>query len=113
MTTSPEHSCRQGQNRGTLLAHRCVGETFRATPERRGRGKTSRSIIAVRMWSLFRLGIHTFFSKLKGIEKQLVSLSGKSAPLRFLDSAQDSEDVNGLLEDLQEAVNAYMVRPQP
>ena len=31
-------------------------------------------------------------------------------PLRFLDNAQDGEDVNGLLEDLQEAVNDYMVR---
>ena len=54
-------------------------------------------------------GIYNDFSKLKGIEEQLVSLGGKSAPLRFLDSAQDSEDVNGLLEDLQEAINDYMV----
>jgi len=37
-------------------------------------------------------------------------LDGKFAPLRYLDNAQDSEDVNGLLEDLQEAVNDYMVR---
>ena len=49
-------------------------------------------------------------SKLKDIEEQLWSLSGKSAPLRYLDNAQDGEDVRGLLEDLQEAVNDYMVR---
>ena len=49
-------------------------------------------------------------SKLKGIEEQLRSLYGKSAPLRYLDDVQDSEGVGGLLEDLQEAVNDYMVR---
>ena len=38
-----------------------------------------------------------------------MTLGGKSTPLRFVDNAQDSEDVNGLLEDLQEAVNDYMV----
>ena len=38
-----------------------------------------------------------------------MSLGGKSAPLRFLDNAQDTEDVNGLLEDLQEAISDYMV----
>ena len=30
--------------------------------------------------------------------------------LRLVDNAQDGEDVSGLLEDLQEAVNDYMVR---
>ena len=52
-------------------------------------------------------------SKLKDIEERLVSLGGESAPpsLRYLDNAQDGEDVNGLLGDLQEAVNDYMVRP--
>lgn len=49
--------------------------------------------------------------KLKDIEEQLTSLGEKSVPLRYLDNAQDGEDVNGLLEDLQEAVNDYMVRP--
>ena len=49
-------------------------------------------------------------SKLEAVEEQLRPLSGKSAPLRYLDNSQDSEDVNGLLEDLQEAVNNYMVR---
>jgi len=48
--------------------------------------------------------------KLEGIEEQLRSLHAKSALLRFVDNAQDSEDVSGLLEDLQEAVNDYMVR---
>ena len=48
--------------------------------------------------------------KLQNIEGQLRSLRGKSASLRFLDNAQDGEDVRGLLEDLQEAVNDYMVR---
>ena len=50
-------------------------------------------------------------SKLKDIEERLLPLGGKSAPLRYLDNVQDSEDVSGLLEDLQEAVNDYMVRP--
>ena len=48
-------------------------------------------------------------SKLKEIEGELLSLGGKSMSLRYLDSVQDGEDVNGLLEDLQEAVNDYMV----
>ena len=30
-------------------------------------------------------------------------------PLRYLDNVQDGEDVGGLLEDLQEAVNDYLV----
>ena len=49
-------------------------------------------------------------SKLKEIEEQLGSLGEKSLPLRCLDNAQDSEDVGGFLEDLQEAINDYMVR---
>ena len=49
-------------------------------------------------------------SKLQDIEEQLRPLSEKSAPLRYLDDVQDGEDVSGLLEDLQEAVNDYMVR---
>ena len=48
-------------------------------------------------------------SKLKAIEGQLLSLHGKSVVLRLADNVQDSEDVNGLLEDLQEAVGNYMV----
>ena len=48
-------------------------------------------------------------SKLKDIEEQLRSLGGKSVPLRYLDNVQDGEDVGGLLEDLQEAVNDYLV----
>ena len=52
----------------------------------------------------------TFPSKLKDIEEQMRMLHGKSALVRLADSVQDSEDVNGLLEDLQEAVNDYMVR---
>ena len=39
------------------------------------------------------------------------SLHEKPVPLRYLDNVQDSEDVSGLLEDLQEAVNDYLVRP--
>ena len=49
-------------------------------------------------------------SKLKDIEEQIRTLHGKSAFQRLADSVQDNEDVNGLLEDLQEAVNDYMVR---
>ena len=49
-------------------------------------------------------------SKLGEIEERLGSLDGKSVPLRYLDNIQDGEDVSGLLEDLQEAVNDYMVR---
>ena len=49
-------------------------------------------------------------SKLKDIEEQIRTLHGKSAFQRLADSAQDNEDVNGLLEDLQEVVNDYMVR---
>ena len=48
--------------------------------------------------------------KLKDIEERLRSLDGKPALLRLADNAQNSEDVDGLLEDLQEAVNEYMVR---
>ena len=48
-------------------------------------------------------------SKLKDIEEQLRSLGEKSVPLRYLDNVQDGEDVGGLLEDLQEAVNDYLV----
>ena len=47
--------------------------------------------------------------KLKDIEERLQSLHGKPVLLRLVDNAQDSEDVSGLLEDLQEAVNDYMV----
>jgi len=50
--------------------------------------------------------------KLKHIEEQLQSLGGKSVPLRCLDDTQDSEDVSGLLEDLQEAINDYMMVQQ-
>ena len=50
--------------------------------------------------------------KLEDIEERLVSLGGKSAPLRYLDNVQDSEEVNGLLEDLQEVVGDYMVCQQ-
>ena len=48
--------------------------------------------------------------KLKDIEERLRSLHGKPEHLQLADNAQDSEDVNGLLEDLQEAVSDYMVR---
>jgi len=33
-------------------------------------------------------------------------------PLRYLQNAEDSDDVTGLLEDLQEIINDYMVRSQ-
>jgi len=49
-------------------------------------------------------------SKLEDIEEQLRSLREESALLRLVDNAQDSEDVSGLLEDLQDAVDDYMVR---
>ena len=49
-------------------------------------------------------------SKLKDIEGQLRSLHEKFLLLRLVDNAQDGEDVSGLLEDLREAVNDYMVR---
>ena len=47
--------------------------------------------------------------KFKNIEKQLQSLHGRPTLLRYLDNAQDNEDIGGLLEDLQEVVNNYMV----
>ena len=49
-------------------------------------------------------------SKLKEIEGQLVELREKSAPLRPVDNAHDSEDFSGPLEDLQEAALDYLVR---
>ena len=52
-------------------------------------------------------------SKFKDIEEQLKSLYGKFVLLRIVDNAQDGEDVNGLLEDLREAINDYMVRSRP
>ena len=51
--------------------------------------------------------------KFKDIEEQLHSIGGKSVPLRYLDNIQDGEDVGGLLEDLQETINDYMVGPRP
>jgi len=48
-------------------------------------------------------------SKLEDIKGQLLSLHGKSALQRFADNIQDGGDVSGLLGDLQEAVNDYMV----
>ena len=50
-------------------------------------------------------------SKLEDIEGRLRSLREKSALLQVVDNVQDSADVGGILEDLQEAVNDYMVRP--
>ena len=50
-------------------------------------------------------------SKLRNIEEQIRSLHGKFVLKRLVDNAQDGEDVNGLLEDLREAVSDYMVRP--
>ena len=47
--------------------------------------------------------------KLEDIEERLRSLDGKPALLRLADNAQDSEGVNGLLEDLRDAVHDYMV----
>ena len=52
-------------------------------------------------------------SKLEDIEVQLRSLREESALLRLVDNVQDGEDVNGLLDDLQEALNDYMVRSRP
>ncbi|KAF8697203.1 hypothetical protein AX14_001431 [Amanita brunnescens Koide BX004] len=50
--------------------------------------------------------------KLKDIEEESGSLREKSVPLRYLDSAQDSKVVSGLVNDLQEAVNDYMMAQQ-
>jgi len=52
-------------------------------------------------------------SKLEDIEEQLRSFREESALLRLVDNAQNSEDVSGLLEDLQEAIGDYMVRSWP
>ena len=52
-------------------------------------------------------------SKLRNIEEQLQSLHGRFVLKRLVDNAQDGEDVNGLLEDLREAVSDYMVCPCP
>ena len=49
-------------------------------------------------------------SKFKDIEEQLRSLQEKPLPPRYLDNDQDRADVDGLLGDLQEAMNDYMVR---
>ena len=50
-------------------------------------------------------------SKLKDIEERSRPLREKFVLLRFVDSAEDSKDVSGLLEDIREAVGSYMVRP--
>ena len=39
----------------------------------------------------------------------MVSLGGKSVPSQHLEDVQDSEDINGLLEDLQGVIGDYMV----
>ena len=51
------------------------------------------------------------FSKLKDIEERSRPLREKFVLLRFVDSVEDGKDVNGLLEDIREAVGDYMVRP--
>ena len=52
-------------------------------------------------------------SKLKVVEDQLQLLgSGKSMALQYLENVQDTEDVNGLFEDLQDILNDYMVCAQ-
>jgi len=38
-------------------------------------------------------------------------LHEKFVLLKFLDGAEDSKDVDGLLGDIQEAIGDYMVRP--
>ena len=48
--------------------------------------------------------------KLNEIGEQLWPLYEKSMPVRLVDNNQDGDDVSGLLEDLQQAVNDYMVR---
>jgi len=48
-------------------------------------------------------------SKLRGIGRQLQLLHRKSAPLQPTNGAQDGKGVSRLLEDLQEAVDNYMV----
>jgi len=58
---------------------------------------------------LFKLDSKLCPSKLKNIEEQLQELGGKSMSLRYFNSAQDGEDVTGLLNDLQEALSDYMV----
>jgi hypothetical protein len=57
-------------------------------------------------------GCSSPLSKLEDIEERLRSLREKSALLQVVDNVQDSADVGGILEDLQEAVNDYMVCPQ-
>ena len=47
--------------------------------------------------------------KLEIIEEQLQSLDEKPEPLRLTNDDKGSEGVNGLLEDLREAVHDYMV----
>jgi len=49
-------------------------------------------------------------SKLEDIEERLQLFHEESALLRLVDNAQDNSRVSGLLEDLQEAVDEYMVR---
>jgi hypothetical protein len=52
--------------------------------------------------------------KFKSIEETLRLFPQKSLILRVADHVKDNEDVSGLLEDLQEAINDYQVclRPQ-
>jgi len=52
-------------------------------------------------------------SKLGVIEKELRSLYGESAPRRLVDRGQDNEEIFRLLEDLQEVISDYQVRPRP
>ena len=49
-------------------------------------------------------------SKLEGFEKRLQTLYRKSSLRRFAEHVQDDEEISGLLEDLQEAINDYQVR---
>jgi len=62
---------------------------------------------------LLRTGFSDPPSTLKTIGETLGSLEQKSALLRFTDHVQDNEEVSGLLEDLQEAINDYQVCSRP
>ena len=46
---------------------------------------------------------------MKNTEETLQLLHQKSALLTFIDYVRDNEDVSGILEDLQEAMNDYQV----
>ena len=77
-----------------------------ASNEKEEKHREGLLLYACRLY-LYRILNHP--SKLKHIEERFRSFGGRPAFPPFADGSDDSKDVDGLLEDLQETVGDYMV----